>query len=558
VIDGLVWTWSAELDETTFEISGGRQQRELWPRSVNGYDIKTGALKKEVPLGPIFKTYHHHRCYRNKATVRYILASRRGTEYVDLETGKHSIHNWVRGACHVGMMPANGLQYAPPHPCVCYIEEKLNGMTALAPERPAEYRSRPPASAPAAERGSAYGKAEGPEPGEQDWPAFRHDSMRTGSVDTRVPDGLAPLWRANIGSSVSPPIVVSGRLFASLVDEHHVVCLDVRDGSKLWEFAAGGRIDSPPTYWRGTVVFGSADGWVYCLRAADGQLAWRFRAAPEERLIGAFGQLESAWPVHGSVLVQNDTVYFAAGRSSQVDGGIYMYGLDAATGALRHQTRLEGPHYTVDNVEENFKLPMGALPDVLMGDGARIHMRSTTFDAELNPRGGKPALQTKSGFLDDSYFKRAPWTFAAGGNYARLLVHDKRSVYYVRMFDTLRGLDPTVFFTPASKGYMLFAKNVNGDQSAWMERVRVRIRAMVLTAGRLFVAGPPDVVDPEDALGAFEGRKGGVLYILDSASGERLAEHTLPFAPVFNGTTAANGRLYIAEEDGSITCFGKQ
>lgn len=558
VIDGLVWTWSAELDETTFEIGGGRKQRELWPRSVNGYDLKTGALVREVPLGPIFKAHHHHRCYRNKATVRYILASRRGTEYVDLEEGKHTVHNWVRGTCHVGMMPANGLQYAPPHPCVCYIEEKLSGMNALAPEKPGDYRTEKARGAPQAERGSAYGKVQGPGPSEEDWPTFRHDSMRTGSANTLVPDGLAPLWRVRIGRTVSPPIVVSGRLFASLVDEHHVVCLDVRDGSKLWEYAAGGRIDSPPTYYRGSVVFGSADGWVYCLRAADGQLVWRFRAAPEERLIGAFGQLESAWPVHGSVLVQNGTAYFAAGRSSQLDGGIHMYGLDASTGGVLHYANLRGPHYTVDNIEENFRLPLGALPDILMGDGSTIYMRSQAFNAELERKTGKPALQTRSGFLEDSYFKRTPWTFGAGGNYARLIVHDSRSVYYVRMFDSLRGLDPTVFFTPASKGYLLFAKSVQEGRDAWSRRVPVRIRAMALTAGRLLVAGPPDVVDPEDPLGAFEGRKGGLLYVLDSASGEKLAEHPLPFPPVFNGAAAANGRLYIAEEDGSITCFGKQ
>jgi len=117
VIGDLVWTWSAELKDGLFDIGRKRKQRTLYPQSVNGYHIKTGTLKKEVPLGSIFKTYHHHRCYRNKATVRYILASRRGTEYVDLEEGKHTVHNWVRGTCHVGMMPANGLQYAPPHPC---------------------------------------------------------------------------------------------------------------------------------------------------------------------------------------------------------------------------------------------------------------------------------------------------------------------------------------------------------------------------------------------------------------------------------------------------------
>jgi len=333
------------------------------------------------------------------------------------------------------------------------------------------------------------------------------------------------------------------------------VCLDVKDGRQVWEFATGARVDSPPTYHRGTVVFGSSDGSVYCLRADDGQLVWRFRAAPATRLIGAFGQLESAWPVHGSVLVLKGVAYFAAGRSSQLDGGIWLFGLDAATGKMLHQAHLEGPDYAVEGLEQNYGLPMGALPDVLMSDGSRIYMRGETFDLELRPQSGKAPFQARYGLLEDSYFKRTPWTF--GGEYARLIAHDRRSVYYVRMFDSLRGLDPTVYFTPGEKGYLLFAKNVEGGGKAWMERVPVRIRAMVLAGGRLFVAGPPDVVDPKDPLGAFEGRKGGLLYVVDGAKGEKLAEYQLPSSPVFNGAAAANGRLYVVGEDGSITCFGK-
>ena len=131
VIDGLVFTWSAELVRETLE-GGAGASASSWPVSLNGYDLHTGELKREVPLGKIFKTHHHHRCYRNKATVRYVLASRRGSEFVDVAGGQHSVHNWVRGTCHMGMMPANGLQYAPPHPCQCYIDEKLNAFNALA------------------------------------------------------------------------------------------------------------------------------------------------------------------------------------------------------------------------------------------------------------------------------------------------------------------------------------------------------------------------------------------------------------------------------------------
>ena len=56
------------------------------------------------------------------------------------------------------------------------------------------------------------------------------------------------------------------------------------------------------------LIFGSADGKVYCLDASTGAMGWSFLAAPEERLISVFGKLESTWPVHGSVIIKNGEV----------------------------------------------------------------------------------------------------------------------------------------------------------------------------------------------------------------------------------------------------------
>jgi len=215
VIDGLVWTWSAEVARE--KLAGGGFS--TFPVSVNGYDLHTGELKRRVALGNTFKTHHHHRCYRNKATVRYILASRRGTEYVDLGGGPHSINNWVRGTCHMGMMPANGLQYAPPHPCQCYIDEKLNGLNALAPA--ATGRQQPP-SQPAArteprlERGPAFGSPidpAAPQPTAADWPTFRADAERSGFVRTSLPADLRPLWRTRLGGRLGAPSSVGRSVF---------------------------------------------------------------------------------------------------------------------------------------------------------------------------------------------------------------------------------------------------------------------------------------------------------------------------------------------------------
>jgi outer membrane protein assembly factor BamB len=552
VIEGLVWTWSADLEQGTFE-TGGKAQRALWPVSLNGYDLRSGEPRRKVPLGSTFRAHHHHRCYRNKATSRFVLASRRGTECIDLETGVHTIDNWVRGTCHVGMMPANGLHYAPPHPCACYIEEKLSGFLALAPTE------GPVAAAPAGTRlepGPALGQplpAPAVDPA-QEWPEFRHDGDRTGAVKTTLPATLGRLWRTSLGGRLSAPVAAGGRVLLAQVDGHRVVCLDADDGRELWSYTADSRIDSPPTVTGAQVLFGAADGWLYCLRAADGALEWRFRAAPEERQVAAHGQLESAWPVHGSVLVRAGKAYVVAGRSSHLDGGLFLCGLDLGTGTVACERRIEGPSYTSATVAENHKLAQGLLPDILMNDGDGIAMRAAGFDLRLEPRPARPALQTRAGFLDDSYFKRTPWTMA--GEHARLIVHDDRQVYYVRMFDTLRCLDPSVYFTPGSQGYLLFARNLPGAAKTWSVRVPIRIRAMVLTLEQLLVAGPPDVLADDDPLGAFEGRKGGLLQVVDAASGAKRAEHTLPSPPVFNGAAAARGRLFLTLEDGSVECYG--
>jgi outer membrane protein assembly factor BamB len=566
VIDGLVWTWSSTLARERLEGGGN----SAWPVSLNGYNLQSGELEREVPLGKIFKTHHHHRCYRNKATVNYVLASRRGTEFVDLVDGNHSVHNWVRGTCHMGMMPANGLQYAPPHPCQCYNDEKLNAMNALAAHRRTPTDDRPgqggnenrleiePNS-----RSAAGELPLGRNHRSSDWPTYRADVARSGQVQTQLPKSLQQLWTTEAGSRLGAPICVGDLAFVPAVDQHQIVAINVSDGRKAWRFVAGARIDSPPSYDRGAIIFGSADGYVYRVAANTGKLIWRFRAAPEPRQIAAFGQLESAWPVHGSVLVVNEpstlsaepVVYFSAGRSSHLDGGLWMFALDAGSGKVLHSEILTGPSYTVENVEQNFNLPMGTLPDIMCKEDDSLFMRGIKFDAQLARTRGKPRLQIRGGFLDDAYFKRMPWSLDRSGH-ARLIVYDDEQAYCLRMFDSLQGLDPSVYFTPGADGYLLFASDRDKGRHAWKQRVPIRGRAMAVTTDQLCVAGPPDVVDQEDPLAAFEGRKGGVLRVLDKKSGQLEKEFTLSAPPVFNGIAAANGHLLLTLEDGRVVCFG--
>jgi hypothetical protein len=90
----------------------------------------------------------------------------------------------------------------------------------------------------------------------------------------------------------------------------------------------------------------------------------------------------------------------------------------------------------------------------------------------------------------------------------------------------------------------------------WSVQIPVRARGMVLAGESLFLAGPPDLIDKDDPYGAFEGRKGGLLWAVSTADGKRLAEYRLEAPPAFDGLIAARERLFITTIDGCVSCWG--
>ncbi len=93
------------------------------------------------------------------------------------------------------------------------------------------------------------------------------------------------------------------------------------------------------------------------------------------------------------------------------------------------------------------------------------------------------------------------------------------------------------------------------EPPVWMQWLPVRIRAMVKAGDTLFVAGAPDVLDPQDPYAAFEARKGGRLVAVAAKDGEKLSETSLDCPPVFDGMIATGGRLFASLEDGTLLCL---
>jgi outer membrane protein assembly factor BamB len=589
----LMWTGKAQLNHhkpaDVFLAAG-----VVWSDYFNGHDPLTGEVVKTLSqkmTGPM----GHDRCYRNRITDRYYINTKTGgSDFLDLETPGEFPNPWARSTCGIGHLPCNGLLYLGPPACSCCNWVMLNALNALAPE-PGLKSSGQLIKVEASvrlEKGSAYGQLSAPS-GSGDWPTYRHDTGRTGVTKAKAPTDLKPCWEAKVTTRASAPVIAGGKVFVADVDAHAVCAFDVADGRLLWRYTTGARVDSPPTWHEGLLLFGSRDGWVYALRASDGVLAWRFCGLPD-RLICAYEQVESAWPVCGNVLVKDGVAYFAAGRNSFLDGGIFLYGLDPQTGRVVHERRMYGPYN-----EEGFPIITSRIAsgsgldgfkgDVFLADGELLYLRQQAFKADLTPLGPEelrpPHLIPSPGFLEAIPHHRTFWTIdttirydiPAGKQAAHgdILVMDGKQFYEVRGYTPGR-ISP---FDPRPNGYTLFAgvyaqaneiaTQARGRKKApakmavrsvaekrWASPIPLTGKALVLAGDTVFVGGTPAVFPADDLAKAYEGRMGGVLWAASSSTGEKVAECKLDAPPVWDGMAVANGRLFVSLQDGRVICMG--
>ena len=601
-------------------------------KGMVGLDRATGEIKRQIPT---VGGYMHPRCYRNKATERFFLLGNQGVQFVDLASGDAWPNHWIRGTCQYGILPANGLLYVVPHSCACNMKTKLAGFWALAPGATEKAGTARP-STERLEKGPAFSEISHlkseisnrtseisnrksdisnreSEISDADWPVYRHDAARSGMTKAAVPTALALAWRAPIGGRLSGVTAAAGKVFVASVDAHTVHALDAGSGKTLWRYTAGGRIDSPPTIYEGMALFGSADGWVYALRASDGELVWRFRAAPEDRRTFVNGRLESVWPVHGSVLVHQDKLAVAAGRSSYLDGGIRLYVLDPKTGRMLSETAMYSPDPKTGKQPRSpdRKDVHGALSDILLADGGDVYMRHVKLDFATGSQMNTGVhLFSPIGLLDDTWWHRAYWVMSdkfiahwSGwwkiGNTVpagRILSYDEKSVFgygrnkYVggntgqwrggetyRLFACDRApasQEPKqVQAKPAPKSSAKKGRKARRPappprKNRWEARVPFYVRVMVVAGDTMFIAGPPERIETkgkgegalalknaEESVAAWQGKKGALLWAIAAKDGTKVGEWRLPAPPVWDGMAAAGGRLYLATVDGNVICL---
>jgi outer membrane protein assembly factor BamB len=478
-IDGLFWILAGRGNYKSKEEmkAAGPRQAIGW----HGYDPKTGKVVKRLDLED--KEYIGDSCHRTNASVLYFLGGH--SRFVDRRTGRlaprcYSVHN----GCHFGMIPANGLWYTSS----LYLNYYILGEMGLAGKR--EMKPDAPTAPDRLVRGP--GSPGGPEAGDADWPAFRANAMGTGRNMASIPPKPAELWAKKIGQRLGPPIAVGGTVYVADLDGLKVLAVDARSGAVKWSHTVGGRVLAPPTYHKGTILFGCGDGRVYCLSAADGKLVWRFRAAPALDRIIVRERLESVWPVHTGVLVSGGKALFAAGRAGTLDGGADVFALDAATGKLAWHKHDD----TVSIVQ------LG----VTDGKSYQLHYK-TRFSVANGGKGGniKGAAHNPDVLMTSTRLGKAAKTILAK-THVRAAANDGKRV--------------------ATAGPPVDKTSKRRDKGG-------------------IVNYPEDKPDLKE----------GVVHVF-SSGGDELGSVKIDGLPVFDGLCAAGGGLFLTTQDGKLRCFG--
>jgi outer membrane protein assembly factor BamB len=310
----------------------------LWIGAGEPTDLKTGKKAE----GPRFIASG---CGPTTAVPGYLITCFGSVS--EMKSGKMIRHDDIKSPCDVGTLVSEGMMVTVPSECGCNYEVK--GYRALTSARAIQPHTAPDWK----DRLTVYDTAE-PAPlavTDADWPTYRRDPQRSAASTATVGDQLKTVWQwkpagaipyKEVGSATpgprlaadfvaTAPMAAGGYVWFGSHDGT-VRCMKAADGKEVWKFATGATMFAPPTVWQGRVLVGGGDGRIYCLEATTGRCLWSLLAGPADRRVFWFGHLTSTWPVVPGVVVQDGVAYAVAGY--QKDNGVHAYAIDPKSGKV--------------------------------------------------------------------------------------------------------------------------------------------------------------------------------------------------------------------------------
>ena len=354
-----------------------------------------------------------------------------------------------------------------------------------------------------------------------DWPFERGDQSSLGAVDFALPDEPALLWTYDSGGSAleATPVVADGVAYLGDADGT-VHAVRVADGSSVWKrrfeqqlfLTAGGVAD-------GALFVADVDGVVHCLVTEDGAERWTFDVESE-----TYGG-----PIvfHGAeaklVLLPTESGQLIA--------------LDAASGEERWRFEIDAPLRCAATVVNGHAL--------LAGCDGNLHTIDLATGEETGSVGiGGPTGNTAAVRDGVAYFGTEQGEFYAvdvSDPANPSVVWTRRDAKKGQGIRTAAALaaDTVVY---ANQAKSLFALAAADGAPLWEARTRSRVEAspLALTGSRTLVA-----------------TSRGRLLLLDTSSGDKVWSYDAGGSFVAS-PIGSDGRVLVANTDGTLTCFGER
>jgi len=424
--------------------------------------------------------------------------------WINKKTLETSLNKMPHPACFFGMTSGNDLVYNFP-------SRKSGPITAVGPVAATSN------DVPSGDALRVFAKATTSEESKpDDWPMFRGNAAGGNATKSRLGVEWVQAWEASVGQSGKPfglmtsqrtgltqAVSAYGLVVVSDIDGQRIVALDAVDGEEQWVYHVGGRVEYPPTLYRGLSLCAARDGWVHCLDAMTGKLVYKLRVAPRELFIGGGEKLESKWALSSDVLIANGVAYV-----SYEGGGV----------AFNPET--------------------GQVVDV-------EHAGDSATGKKAAP-GGRELFVSYDTVIKGNSIPRTiedNWHGFTRRRFGRSL--DAR----VMAFDdslTLASVLKSNGQDWANKGWLhLKAINKDPKKPIWTSKpIELVVDDMVLTPQQVFCVGHYQRIkkDPE-------------LWIVSRKDGTVVSKIPVDGYPAFLGMSAAGGRLFIATREGKLICL---
>lgn len=412
-----------------------------------------------------------------------------------------------------------------------------------------------------------------------DWPTYRADSQRSGIAGESLQLPLRALWTHHCPYKPAPAwpempahqdfwhnlaelsptytydrtyhVVVAGDLlyYASSADDA-VHCLSAHTGKKVWTFYTEGPVRLAPTLYKGRVYVGSDDGQVYCLHGKTGQVAWTYRPTALDRRIPGNSRIVSTWPIRSGIVIHDNIAYFTAGIFP--NQGVYLCAVNADNGqeVWQHGTDVSSQGYLLGSPKYLYT-PSGRSAPVAyerktgkklgsVGSGGGC-FAVVLNDILVHGGGEKGQIQITESSSREGIVSMPGLRLIARGSLLYILQKDSISVLdrgeYLRLSHQINEILKVKEKqrTDAQK-QTLIALNKKRQACTLWKTPCPEAYTMIMAGDTLFAGQNRKVT-------AYSTKQGKRLW---SASVDGKAQ----------GLAAAQGRLFVSTDQGTIECYG--